>query len=88
MLITCLFRDCYFPGSKSSPNITVHHIYSHFARRYTSFALQIIDVDFWWPSPSFSYMIGSQRTISETTSSSIRIRIPIGKVQQTSRIDV
>ena len=28
-------------------NITVHHRYSHLARRYSSFSLQIPDVTFW-----------------------------------------
>ena len=43
-IIAYLFRDCCFPGSKHSPNITVHHSYSHLAHRYTSIALQIPDV--------------------------------------------
>ena len=56
LILTCLFRDCCFPDSKSSPNSTVHHSYSHLARRYSSFALEIPDVAFWWPSPSSSSM--------------------------------
>ena len=50
-IIIFLFRD-----SKSSPNSTVHNSYSHLAHRYTSFALQIPYVAFWWPSPSSSSM--------------------------------
>ena len=61
ILLSCiiaylLIRDSCFPDSKSSPNSTVHHSYSHLARRYTSFALEIPDVAFWWPSPSSSSM--------------------------------
>ena len=55
-VLTCLFRDCCFPDSKSSPDITVHHSYSHLVRRYTSFALQIPDVAFRWSSSSSSSM--------------------------------
>ena len=43
-MLTCLFRDCCFPDSKSSPSSSFHHSYSHLARRYYSFALDIHDV--------------------------------------------
>ena len=53
---TSLFRDCCLPDTKSSPSITVHHSYSHLARKYTSIALQCPNVDIRWASPSSSSM--------------------------------
>ena len=70
-IIIFLFRDCWFPDSKSSPNSTIHNSYFHLARRYTSFALQIPDVFSGGLPRLLVPWVGSQRTRSETTSSSL-----------------
>ena len=68
MLLTCLFRDCCFPDSKSSPNIT--------ATLISLAVYPIPNVAFWWPYPYSSSTSRFPKTRSETISSSLRRQCP------------